>query len=63
MKLHSLKRDRYNDLSTVAREINEAGVEKIESFDGMWITTDKQIYGLYMGVVSTRKRNDKPSKK
>ena len=50
-KIHTLKKKRYADLTTVAREIESSGVEKVKSFSGHTITTNKNRYTMIDSIV------------
>ena len=45
-KIHKIQKKRYADLRTFAREIVDSGVEKINSFDGCTIRTNKNRYTM-----------------
>lgn len=50
-KEHHIRKKRYNDLKTLCDEINSAKVEKVESFNGWKIVTNKNVYTLYDSIV------------
>lgn len=57
MPAHKLQRKSYPSLTTVVKEIEEAGKEKILDFNGYEIVTDRGRYGLCDGEVNfTKKR-------
>lgn len=56
--MHKLKKKRYDSLTTVATEIRNAKKERIESFNGFSIITNKNVYGLTDGEVSVMTREE-----
>ena len=50
-KEHQIRRKRYNDLKSLSDEIKSAKIEKVESFDGWKIVTNKNVYTLFDSIV------------
>jgi len=51
-KEHVIQKKRYNSLSSFKREVQESGIEKIVSFNGYELVTNKHTYGLSDNTIS-----------
>lgn len=50
-KIHKLKKKRYADLCSVKREIESSGAEKVTSFLGHTLITNKNRYTMVDSIV------------
>ena len=55
MKKYAPKKKKYNDLATLAREMIDSRVRMI--YDGIRITTSKQIFTLFDGELLIRDKD------
>jgi hypothetical protein len=51
MKQHKIRKNRYNDLGSLKREIEESKVENVKLFDGYKIVTNKNTYRMFDSTI------------
>lgn len=53
-KYHQIKKKKYASLTDLKEEIERQGAEKLVSFNGFELLTNKRAYGLHDGIVSVK---------